>query len=298
MVRARRRPGRARRRLPRPCTEGGRCLRRPRRRARGGDGPRCRGVRRRRAGVDRPTRRILDPLRPHVVRRRRHGAVGDAGAGRRPPARSRRRPRVGHEAPRVRVRRGPDRRPHARDARRAHDVRHQARPRLPAGGPRPHAPSPRTRVRRGREALGSRRHIRQHRAGGRGLRLQGARAAARSRHPGHCEGPPRRVSVRLLRPRHDRRIARDGDPAAAAHRGGRGRGAVRRRPERLVVDAAQAQPDHCRASRRSGPGVAWLPRRRPRRRGALAGTGHLPQLGREDRAPGREPGRLLRCAEG
>ena len=40
-------------------------------------------------------------------------------------------------------------------------------------GPGPHAPSPRARGGRGRQALGSRRHIREHRARGRGLRLPG-----------------------------------------------------------------------------------------------------------------------------
>ena len=47
------------------------------------------------------------------------------------------------------------------------------------------------------------------------------------------------------------RPLRDRDPPPRAHRGARGRGAVRPRPEGLVGDAAQAQPDHRRAHLRA-----------------------------------------------
>ena len=45
----------------------------------------------------------------------------------------------------------------------------------------------------------------------------------------------------------------DGDPAPRAHRGARGRGAVRRAARRALGDAAQAQPDHGRADLRAWP---------------------------------------------
>ena len=50
------------------------------------------------------------------------------------------------------------------------------------------------------------------------------------------------------------RALRDRGPQPAADRGARGRGAVRRRPEGLLGDAAQAQPDPRRAAQRDSRG--------------------------------------------
>ena len=55
--------------------------------------------------------------------------------------------------------------------------------------------------------------------------------------------PPRRVPLRLRVGRRDVRGGRRRAPPPAAHRGERGAGGVQARPEGLVGDAAQAQPD-------------------------------------------------------
>src|SRR6476659_5470532 len=79
-------------------------------------------------------------------------------------------------------------------------------------------------------------------------------------------------------------LQRDRDPAPRPYRGARGRGAVRPRPEGLVGDAPQAQSDHGRAYLRDRAGRARQLPRRPRERRPLARAGHLPLLGRADRA--------------
>ena len=80
------------------------------------------------------------------------------------------------------------------------------------------------------------------------------------------------------------RPVRDGDPPSRAHGGARGRGAVRARPEGLVRDAAQAQPDHRRADLRPRARRARERARRPRERRALARARHLALVRRADRA--------------
>ena len=101
--RARGRAGGRRRGVPRAGARRRRGLRRRGRRARADDRPRRRRLRRRRAGAHRSTGRVVDPLRPHVVRRRRHGAVlGDA-------RRRRRRARLDRRAARHDGRRSPGR---------------------------------------------------------------------------------------------------------------------------------------------------------------------------------------------
>ena len=192
-----------------------------------------------------PPAGIVDPLRPHLVRRRRHGAVGDARARRRSAARSVGDLVVGHEAPRRRARRGPDRRPHARHARRADDLRHQARPRLPAGRPRPHAPAPGPRGRRGRQALGRRRHLLQHRPGGREPRLRGARAAARPGHPGLARDRHAEYLYACAVARHDRSSRsrpRSATCSAARSARSRSRSAPARRARRRCRTSATRSP--------------------------------------------------------
>ena len=69
------------------------------------------------------------------------------------------------------------------------------------------------------------------------------RPDARPRDPGGRAGPPRRVPLGLRRGRNDVRGGGGRTPAPAAHRGERGAGGLQARPEGVVGDAAQAQPD-------------------------------------------------------
>ena len=84
------------------------------------------------------------------------------------------------------------------------------------------------------------------------------------------------------------RALRDRGPQPAADRGARGRGAVRRRPEGLLGDAAQAQPDPHRADHRARAGPARLRAGRPRERRALARARHLPLRRRAGHPPRRD----------
>ena len=89
---------------------------------------------------------------------------------------------------------------------------------------------------------------------------------------------------RARAPRVVARPLRARDPAPRAHRGARGRGAVRQRPEGLVGDAAQAQPDRRRADLRARARRARRRARRARERRALARARHLALVGRARRA--------------
>ena len=80
---------------------------------------------------------------------------------------------------------------------------------------------------------------------------------------------------------------RDRGPPPAAHRGARGAGAVPRRPEGLLGDAPQAQPDQERADLRPRARAARQRPGRARERRAVARARHLPLLGRA-----RDPARL------
>ena len=103
----------------------------------------------------------------------------------------------------------------------------------------------------------------------------GTYSASRPRHRGRgprlarAPGRPRQHPDRPARPscglphgdRHRRRLARtlrDRGPQPPAHRDRRAPGAVQGRPEGLVGDAPQAQPDPVRADRRAGPPAARL----------------------------------------
>ena len=143
--------------------------------------------------------------------------------------------------------------PHARHARRAHDLRGQAGAVVPAGRPRPGPPACRARRGRGGEAVGRGRHLLEHRPPGGGVRVRRARAHARSRDPGDRARPPRRVAVGVRVGGRDGRDDRDRDPPPGPHRGGRGRRGVRRGPEGQLGHAPQAQPDPLRAPERAGP---------------------------------------------
>ena len=102
--------------------------------------------------------------------------------------------------------------------------------------------------------------------------LGAARARARGRlHPGGGARPPRRAAVGDRARGRRARALRHRDPPPAAHRGARGRGAVPRRPEGLVGDAAQAQPDRLRADHRARA-ASCAATRRPASRTSRCGT--------------------------
>ena len=88
-------------------------------------------------------------------------------------------------------------------------------------------------------------------------------------------------------PRHDDRAVRARGAPPRAQRSRRGRRAVRRGPEGLVVDAAQAQSRPRRAALRARAGAARLLAGRSRRRRALARARHLALQRRARRAARR-----------
>ena len=162
----------------------------------------------------------------------------------------------------------------------------------------------RARRRRRRQALRRRRRLRQRRPARRGAGA-GARSAWASS-PSPRRSSPRDRHAALLRRSPIlgavARPLRDRDPPPAAQRGARGGRAVRRRPEGLVGDAAQAQPDHVRAHLRPGARAARQRRRRPRERAAVARARHLALLRRARRAARlddrpRLPARPLRLGD-
>ena len=141
----------------------------------------------------------------------------------------------------------------ARHPRRADDVRLEARRLGVRARPRPRTARARARVAPGRAALRHRRHLRRRSiprssgspASGSGLEPDpvSTQVIARDR---HAELLSRARAQRLVA-----RPVRDRDPPPRAHRGARGRGAVRRRDEGLLGDAAQAQPEGRRADLRA-----------------------------------------------
>ena len=108
-----------------------------------------------------------------------------------------------------------------------------------------------------------------------GRRGRGARRPRPARRPGqHPDRPARPARGAPRRDRHHRRVARalrDRGPQPPAHRDRRGPGAVHGRPEGLVGDAPQAQPDPVRADRRPRAAAARLCRAR-RSRTSRSGT--------------------------
>ena len=173
------------------------------------------------------------------------------------------------------------RRPQPRRPRRAHGVRAQAGAVVCRGRAQHRAAQARQGGGEGREDLRGDRHLRPRRPRRRGGGLPPARSRARSDlDPGRPARPPRGA---VRRPRHHRRLAREGrggDPLAPAHRDPGGRGAVRGGPEGLERHAAQAQPGRQRERERARaagpdqcPGGA-------RERRAVARAGHQPLLGR------------------
>ena len=191
---------------------------------------------------------------------------------------------------RPRARRHALRRAHPRGARGAHHLRREARRLRVRGAPQPAPARAGGRGRVGGRAVGRGRHLLGERAGGRGGGADAARAGARGRvDAGGAARPPRRAAVRDRAGGRGPRALRHRDPAPPAHRGARGRGAVPGgRPEGLVGDAAQAQPDRVRADHRDRPAPARLRAGRPRERGALARARHLALVGRaRERCPTR-----------
>ena len=149
-----------------------------------------------------------------------------------------------------------DDRAHARHPCRADDVRRQGGALGAAAGPRPVTTAGGARDHRRLQALGRRRHVRQHRPGRRGLRRRAARAPSGAGDTSHRSGPPRRVPVGAGGGRQHVRIGGGRAAPLATHRGRRGPGRLRTGAEGLVGDAAQAQPDLGRDDQRLGPGGA------------------------------------------
>ena len=170
--------------------------------------------------------------------------------------------------------------PHPRRARRADDVRHQARGLRVRGAAQRRAAG--ARVRRCRGGRGQRRgrHLLRDVAGVRGARAGAAGPARRAGvDAGRPARPPRRAAAGDRAGGRRAGALRHRDPPPAAHRGARGRGAVpRRAAEGLVGDAAQAQPDHDRADHRAGAAAARLRDRRPSRtwRSGTSATSRTP----------------------
>ena len=267
---------------------------RARGRDRARDEPRRRRLRRRRL---RGPRRggALVPLRAHLVRRARHRALAGRPGRRRARARGAR--------PRVRRRRPPRRgapgdavhRPHARRPRRADDVRRSS---SPAGRSRSIATASGSCTRSRACASASSRapsaptaaaEPEVERVACERLGLEPAPSSTQVL----AARPPRRAALGAGAARLVARPLRDRDPPPRAHRGARGRGAVRPRPEGLVGDAAQAQPDHGRAHLRDRAGRAGQLARRARERRPLARARHLALLGRADRPARLVPRRRL-----
>ena len=121
--------------------------------------------------------------------------------------------------------------------------------------------------------------------------------AARARlDPGRAARPPRRAAAGDRAGRRGARAARHGGPPPPAHGGARGRGAVPRGAEGLERDAAQAQPDHHGAHHGPGPAPARLRAGGGGGRRAVARARHL-ALGRRAGDPARRDDRArLRAA--
>ena len=206
---------------------------------------------------DRRPGRPLPPLRPDQQRRRRHGAspcnAGPAIDRLLADARRRdRRPRpAGLGSMPTTLHDGP----HALGARRADHVRPQVRGLGVRARPRPDAPAGRgwTTSPTGKLSgpVGTYSQLRPgDRGGGHG------RARARRRSGEHADRPARPPCRLPGGDRGHRRLAgavRDRDPQPPAHGDRRGPGAVPRGPEGLERDAAQAQPNPVRATRRPRP---------------------------------------------
>ena len=136
-----------------------------------------------------------------------------------------------------------------------HKLAHLVR-RAPAGAG---APGPRPGGHRGGEDLRRGGNLRPPAAGGRGARLPDPGPHPRARlQPDHPARPARRVLRGAGAARLQPREVRGGDPPPPAHRGARGRGALHRRAEGQLVDAAQAQPHPVREPHRAGPADARL----------------------------------------
>ncbi len=131
----------------------------------------------------------------------------------------------------------------ARDSRRAHHLRPQARRLLCRVRPQPAPAGAGARRDLHLRDLGRGRHVCQHRSRGRGQGSAPPRPAPRADlDPGDPARPPRGVLCHPWPDRQRDRADRDRDPPPAAHRGRRGRRAVRQRPEGQLGHAPQAQP--------------------------------------------------------
>ena len=241
-----------------------------------------RGARRRRGA--------LPPPRHDVERRGRLQASRCSSCPRvRPAPRAHGCVRRGARAARARARRDADDRPQPRHPRRADHVRRRARRTPRRGAARSRSPRRRARRDRDRQDRGRGWHVRAPHADDRGARARIARPRRRDGlDTGRRARSARRVLLRARRRRRGHRAARDQRASLAAHRGGRGRGALHERPKGLERDAPQAEPHREREPVRPR---ARRPRRcdaRARGRRAVARAGHLALVGRARHRPRRD----------
>ena len=285
-------------RLRQACEAAGRAPDRPRadRRDRARDPPRRDRVPQPRRGGDRP-RCALSASRADLVRSARHHfrAAASRGLG---SAAGRHRSRArGAQAPGAGAPLDALHRPLARHPRRAHHLRREARGLLCRVRAQPAAAGAGARRDRDLRDLGRGRHLRQCRPAGRGDGRRAPRPRARADlDPGDPARPACGVLRHARRDRVRHRAHRDRDPPSAAHRGRRGRRAVRRRPERQLGDAAQAQPGAEREpDRPCAPGARCRdPGARERR--AVARARHRALLGRAGDRPGQHHRARFRAA--
>ena len=169
-------------------------------------------------------------------------------------------------APRARARGDAVRRAHPRRARRADDLRDQARGLRLRGRPQRRAPRARLRPGRRRRAVGRRRHLRGHQPRVRGAGARAAGAGARGRlHPGRPARPPRGAAARRSRSRAPASSAsRPRSATCSAPRCARCRsrsGPARRAPRRCPTSATRSRASRSPGSRGC---CAATPRRRSR----------------------------------
>ena len=136
-----------------------------------------------------------------------------------------------------------------------------------------------TRARAGRDSggqnIGAGRDARQRAAERRGERVPPSRNRRRAGvQPSHSARPARRLRIRAGGHRRVSGEVRHRDPRLAADGGSRGRRAVLRRADRVVVHAAQAQPGAERARLRAFAPHSRTRRHRARKRGAVGRARH------------------------
>ena len=195
------------------------------------------------SGRDRRARSALRASGHDLLRRARHLSQRPTDPRRRSADRRCRQGAGGAEEARLRAQDDADHRPLPRHSRRAGHLRAEARLRLCRIQPRPRTAGDRPQGSRDLRDLRRRRHLCANRSARGGARRQGdGPDAGADLDPGDSARSSRDVFCHPRRHRLVGRTPRHRDPASAAHRGAGSRGILLRGPERLLGDAAQAQP--------------------------------------------------------